>query len=82
MLELVGGTDVSGVRTLRIGAALDAALRDGRIRSWRMEAPGDGWRRWHVDVPGDGERTWTTRQVEAFTDGLAAGEQLALTLTA
>lgn len=67
-------------RADRIAAGLDGALRDGRVRAWELEAPGDGWRRWHVDVAGEGRRTWTTRQAEAFVACLAAGEQLALTL--
>lgn len=53
---------------------LNEAERDGSIAGHYSYSPGDGWTRWVV--MGNGGRatvTYSTREVEAFLDGIRAG---------
>lgn len=61
-------------RTERIHTRLASAEHHGYIRGYYSHAPGDGWRRWVIEsaAPTLGGRTYSTREVEAFLDGIAA----------
>lgn len=49
-----------------------AELTAGNVTLAYSYAPGDGWRRWVFSTP-VGSRVFSTREAEAFLDGVRAG---------
>lgn len=60
-------------RNEQIRTQLEQLRADGVVRSWYAYAPGDRkGRRWVVETTGISTRVFSTREVEAFLQGVRA----------